>query len=287
MSQLKSNDVEVIGISGDNVKSHQMFKKVHKLNFTLLADDKGTVAKAFGVPVRKGGSLKFEVDGKLENFVRGVTTGRQTFIIDKAGKIAFINRKVNASKDSKKVLEVIKELKAKEGLNVGDKLPKFEAKDDQGKVWKSTDHVGKKILVFYFYPANMTGGCTKQACAYRDDREELKKLGVEVIGVSGDNVKSHQVFKKAHNLNFTLLADEKGQLAKIFGVNKRKGGSLKREVDGKEVTLIRSYSASRWTYVIGLDGKLKHKNQKVKAAQDSKDIIKLVKKMKAAKKDKK
>ena len=97
------------------------------------------------------------------------------------------------------------------GLN--EPVPAFEATDDEGKVWKSTDHIGKKMVVLYFYPADMTGGCTAQACGYRDRMERFSKLNAEVIGVSGDTVKNHQVFKKAHQLNFTLLADTDGKIA--------------------------------------------------------------------------
>src|SRR5262249_52137477 len=95
--------------------------------------------------------------------------------------------------------------KAKEDvdLKVGDKAPEFEATDDQGKAFKSSDVVGKKILVVYFYPADCTGGCTKQACGFRDDADKLADKGVVVVGVSGDSVKNHQVFKKVHKLNFT------------------------------------------------------------------------------------
>src|SRR5437868_5926308 len=95
-------------------------------------------------------------------------------------------------------------------LKVGDPAPTFEAKDDHGKTWKSSDHVGKKVVVIYFYPADLTGGCTKQACAFRDDMRQLAEQGVEVVGVSGDSVENHQIFKKVKNLNFTLLADEDG-----------------------------------------------------------------------------
>src|SRR6516164_5108066 len=75
-------------------------------------------------------------------------------------------------------------------LKVGDKAPAFDAKDDQGKDWKSSAHVGKNIIVVYFYPADMTGGCTKQACGFRDDLKSLVDKGVEVVGVSGDSVKN-------------------------------------------------------------------------------------------------
>src|SRR5262249_39394556 len=82
-------------------------------------------------------------------------------------------------------------------LKVGDKAPAFQAQDDTGKLWKSADHVGKKIMVVYFYPADFTGGCTKEACAYRDDYGKLKEKGVDVVGVSGDAVHNHELFKKA------------------------------------------------------------------------------------------
>lgn len=165
----------------------------------------------------------------------------------------------------------------KADLKVGDAAPTFQAQDDQGKVWKSSDVVGKKILVVYFYPADMTGGCTKQACGFRDDMKKLEDKDVVVVGVSGDSVRNHQLFKKAEDLNFTLLADEEGQVADAFGVPFKKGeASIKRTVDGKEETLTRGGTASRWTFVIDRDGKVAMKNTKVKAAEDSKAILQKV-----------
>src|SRR5207249_2692531 len=73
------------------------------------------------------------------------------------------------------------------GVKVGDPAPKFKSTDDQGKEWKSGDVVGKKIVVVYFYPADLTGGCTKQACGFRDDLAKLTDLDVVVVGVSGDS----------------------------------------------------------------------------------------------------
>src|SRR5207245_940563 len=104
--------------------------------------------------------------------------------------------------------------------------PEFEGIDDQGNPWKSSDYLGKNVVVVYFYPADMTGGCTKQACGFRDDFKTLSDKGVKVVGVSGDSVANHQYFKKAHNLNFTLLADEDGSLAKKFGVPLKAGGEF-------------------------------------------------------------
>ena len=74
-------------------------------------------------------------------------------------------------------------------LEVGDKAPSFELLDDQGNTWKSESFRGKKLLLVYFYPAAMTGGCTKQACAFRDDREKWRERNVEVVGISGDQPK--------------------------------------------------------------------------------------------------
>lgn len=166
-------------------------------------------------------------------------------------------------------------------LKVGDAAPKFEVQDDTGKAWSSADHFGKKIVVVYFYPADMTGGCTKQACGFRDDMKTLTEMGVEVVGVSGDSVRNHQLFKKAHDLNFPLLADVDGEVAAKFGVPHTKGEkSVKAQIDGKEETLVRNVTTQRWTFVVDKSGKIAQKNTTVKAAEDSKAIIELVKSLK-------
>lgn len=167
-------------------------------------------------------------------------------------------------------------------LNVGDKAPEFTVKDDKGQNWKASDHFGKKIVVVYFYPADMTGGCTKQACGFRDDLGKLEGQGVEVVGVSGDSVRNHQLFKKAYDLNFTLLADPEGTVATAFGVPFAKGEkSITREIDGKEEVLTRGGTAKRWTFVVGKDGKIAYKDDQVNAAEDSKKIIKAVNDLKS------
>jgi peroxiredoxin Q/BCP len=166
-------------------------------------------------------------------------------------------------------------------LKVGDKAPEFTAKDDNGKDWKSSDHFGKKIVVVYFYPADLTGGCTKQACGFRDDMKKLQSADVEVVGVSGDSVENHQLFKKVHELNFVLLADEDGKVAKAFGVPFDAGKKVfKFKHEGKEHELTRGGTAKRWTYVVGKDGKIALKNTEVKAAEDSKAVLQLVEKLK-------
>lgn len=166
-------------------------------------------------------------------------------------------------------------------LKVGDAAPVFEVEDDKGETWKSKDHVGKKIVVVYFYPADMTGGCTKQACAFRDDFPKLEDEGIEVVGVSGDSAANHQLFKKAHDLNFALLADVDGKVADAFGVPvTREEKSVKATIDGKEEVLMRRVTAKRWTFVIGADGKIASKNTSVVAADDSKAIMEVVARLK-------
>lgn len=168
--------------------------------------------------------------------------------------------------------------KKAEGVKVGDAAPTFEATDDTGKTWKSGDHVGKKVLVIYFYPADFTGGCTKQACAYRDESTKLKDKNVEVVGISGDAAENHRMFKTLHKLNFTLLADEEGALAKKFGVPVNKGGESKATIDGKELTFKQGVRAERWTIVIGKDGKVLFKEKVSAPAEDAKKVLEVIEK---------
>ena len=162
---------------------------------------------------------------------------------------------------------------AQNGLNIGDKVPGFEALADDGSTWKMKDFVGKKYLVVYFYPAAMTGGCTAQACAYRDLSSDMESQDALVVGVSGDNVEGLKFFKKAHNLNFTLLSDETGKIAQLFGVPTRDGGKITREFDGQEFELERGITTSRWTYIIDKEGKVVYKNDEVDASKDTEEVL--------------
>ncbi len=162
-------------------------------------------------------------------------------------------------------------------LSVGDRAPEFKAFSDNGSTWNVTDYIGKKYIVVYFYPAAMTGGCTKQACAYRDSQPAFEAANAEVVGISGDNLEGLKLFKKAENLNFTLLSDESGEIAKSFGVPLRDGGKITKEIDGQSYDLVRGVSASRWTFIIDKNGKIAYKNEQVDAANDAEAVLAFLK----------
>ena len=163
------------------------------------------------------------------------------------------------------------------GLSIGDKVPGFETKADDGSTWELGDHTGQNYLVVYFYPAAMTGGCTAQACSYRDLSSDLESEDAMVVGVSGDNVEGLKFFKKAHNLNFTLLSDESGDIARLFGVPVRDGGTFNSEYNGQEFELERGVTASRWTFIIDKNGKIIYKNEEVNASEDTEEVLSFLK----------
>ena len=160
-------------------------------------------------------------------------------------------------------------------IKKGDIIEPFEAQDDSGNLWKS-DVIATDYLVVYFYPAAMTGGCTKQACAYRDDKTVLDALSVTVVGVSGDKVQNLTYFKQAYDLNFSLLSDENGELSKHFGVPIRDGGSITREIGGENVILERNITTPRWTFVLDRQGRVIYKNSSVNASDDSSAVKKVI-----------
>ena len=127
------------------------------------------------------------------------------------------------------------------GPKVGDQAPLVQARDQDGKEWELSDRIGKKVVLLYFYPRDDTPGCTKEACGFRDRIADLKKDGVEVVGVSFDSSESHQKFISKYNLNFPLLADTDGKIADAYGVR----------VPGQNM-------ARRVSFVIGLDGRIAH-----------------------------
>jgi peroxiredoxin Q/BCP len=103
-------------------------------------------------------------------------------------------------------------------LQVGDKIPNFSAKDNNGKDFNSDSIIGNKPVVLYFYPKDNTPGCTAQACSFRDQYEDFKDLGAEVIGISSDSIGSHEKFIQKYKLPFILLSDSDKKIRNLFGV---------------------------------------------------------------------
>ena len=101
-------------------------------------------------------------------------------------------------------------------LKVGDKAPEFKLEDQDGKTHSLSDLKGKTTLI-YFYPKDETPGCTAQACSIRDNFEDLKQMGIDVLGVSKDDVKSHAKFVDNHELPFDILADTDHTMIEAYG----------------------------------------------------------------------
>lgn len=108
-------------------------------------------------------------------------------------------------------------------LQAGSKAPGFSLPDQRGNRFNLDDYLGKVKLVVYFYPKDESFGCTKQACSFRDNYEVFKEAGAEVIGISPDDVSSHQAFAANHKLPFFLLSDKDQVVAGKYGVGKTLG----------------------------------------------------------------
>jgi len=102
-------------------------------------------------------------------------------------------------------------------LKVGEKAPLFKGKNQFGKEIDTKNLVGKKYVI-YFYPKDMTPGCTAQACSIRDGESQLTKAGITVIGVSADDVASHEKFAARQNLNFDIIADPEHKIINLYDV---------------------------------------------------------------------
>jgi len=175
-----------------------------------------------------------------------------------------------------------------EPLAVGQALPQFVTIDDRGEPWKSNEHVGRKVVVFYFYPGDFTGGCVVQAQAFREGLKTLEALDIEVVGVSGDQAATHELFKKSHELKHTLLADPEGILAAQLGIPVRRteNPAVVRAVDlnrkplldeqGQPITVERKVTYPRWTAIVDREGKLVSKRTQVNPSTDADDVRKLV-----------
>jgi len=146
-------------------------------------------------------------------------------------------------------------------ISEGDLVPKFELEDSDGNKVKSTDFKGKKHVI-YFYPKDFTPGCTTEADEFSRDYKKFKKSGVDVLGISPDDVDSHKKFCKKMGIQYTLLADTNKEVSKKFGVW------------GKKKFMGREYMGIvRSTFLVNEKGKIFKVYPKVKAAGHSKQVL--------------
>jgi peroxiredoxin Q/BCP len=123
-------------------------------------------------------------------------------------------------------------------LAIGETPAPFSLIDQNGHVFHSSDYLGKKIMVIYFYPKDESPVCTKEACAFRDSYAAFERAGAVVVGINSAPVLTHRAFAEHHRLPFKLLSDPGNKVLRQFGVKAR------MMISGRE------------TFVIGMDGKV-------------------------------
>ena len=150
-------------------------------------------------------------------------------------------------------------------LKEGDIAPDFSLPASNGETISLKDYIGKKVVI-YFYPKDDTPGCTIEACNFRDDHSEITDAGAVVLGVSKDDIKSHNKFINKYDLPFLLLSDESTEMISAYGA------WVKKKMYGKEY-----YGVLRKTYLIDEEGKIQRIWPKVDVKTHSRDIIELIK----------
>jgi thioredoxin-dependent peroxiredoxin len=152
---------------------------------------------------------------------------------------------------------------AKDSISLeGRKAPGFALADQAGNTVKLADLIGSKKLVLYFYPKDLTPGCTIEACGFRDQQAALRSAGAQVVGVSGDSSALHEKFRAKYDLNFPLLSDVGNEVGRAYGVYKKKS-LYGREFMGIE----------RTTFVIDRDGLVRKVFPKVKVSGHTEQVL--------------
>ena len=146
-------------------------------------------------------------------------------------------------------------------LAIGTKAPEFTLPDQNGEMKSLSDYKGQKVIL-YFYPKDMTSGCTKQACAFSELYPQFREKGAVVLGVSKDSVASHKRFEEKYGLPFVLLSDTERTVIEAYDVWKEK------KLYGKV-----SYGVVRTTYLIDEDGVIEKAFDKVKAADNPAQML--------------
>ena len=147
----------------------------------------------------------------------------------------------------------------------GKAAPEFELVDDTNKLLHLSDFKGQP-LILYFYPADDTPGCTKEACNFRDDYSAYQKAGITILGVSPDSVESHIKFKEKYQLPFPLLADVDHHVCDLYGVWGPKK-FMGREYEG----------VLRTTFLINSQGQVVHVFENVRPSEHSTEVLEALK----------
>lgn len=150
-------------------------------------------------------------------------------------------------------------------LKIHQPAPDFRLPDASGTFHALSDFRGHTV-VLYFYPKDMTSGCTDEACQFRDHHSEIQSLGAVILGISPDPPEKHKRFIEKHHLPFILLSDEKHQIAKVYQV------WGKKKMYGKETEGIH-----RTTFIIDAEGRIRHIFEKVKVAGHAEEVFQKLK----------
>jgi len=148
-------------------------------------------------------------------------------------------------------------------MNINDSAPLFSTKTHEGKDFDLSSRKGQ-WTVLYFYPRAETPGCTKQACAFRDNIKKIRDVGADVFGVSADSVVAQAKFHEKHKLNFTLLADDKSQVIKLYGTKMPLLGMSKR-----------------WTFIVDDKLVIRAIDKDVDPAKDADKVAAMIVKLKS------
>jgi thioredoxin-dependent peroxiredoxin len=150
-------------------------------------------------------------------------------------------------------------------IQVGDKAPDFTLPSQSGESVRLRDRLGDHVVVLYFYPKDDTPGCTAEACTFRDSHEAFTDAGADVIGISSDSTGRHAAFAGRHQLPFTLLSDQGGQVRKSYGV-----------------PAVLGLLPGRVTYVIDRTGTVRHVfNSMTNIGQHVNDALDVVRRLQA------
>ena len=149
-------------------------------------------------------------------------------------------------------------------LTIGTKAPDFTLPDQNGEIRSLSDFLGQKVIL-YFYPKDMTSGCTKQACSFGELYPQFREKGAVVLGVSKDSVASHKRFEEKYGLPFPLLSDPELEVIQAYDVWKEKTNYGK-------VTM----GVVRTTYLIDEEGVIVKAFDKVKAAENPNQMLNLL-----------